>query len=157
MKVDEAWVQAVLDGEFGDVELVALEEAGNRRSRVVRLFVDHPEGVTHELCARVSGVVALALDAEGFSDGAYALEVSSPGVDRPLTKPAHFAAQVGKRVNVRTRRPVAERTAWDGRLRRVEDEGIVIVGKGDREVAIAFSDITKAHVVYEFAKGRANE
>ena len=66
MKLDEAWVQAVLDEGFDGVELVALEDVGNRRSRVVRLFVDHPEGVTHELCARVSTAVAEALDAAGF-------------------------------------------------------------------------------------------
>jgi ribosome maturation factor RimP len=156
MKLDEAWVQAVLDEGFDDVELVALEDVGNRRNRVVRLFVDHPAGVTHELCARVSTAVAEALDAQGFGEGPYSLEVSSPGVDRPLTKPAHFAAQVGNRVNVRTRRPIDGRGTCKGRLRRVDDTGIV-VADGETEVAIAFGEIVKAHLVYEFAKGSGNE
>ena len=156
MKLDEAWVQAVLDEGFDEVELVALEDVGNRRSRVVRLFIDHPAGVTHELCARVSTAVAAALDARGFGEGPYSLEVSSPGVDRPLTKPAHFAAQVGNRVNVRTRRPVGGRGTWKGRLRRVDAAGIV-VADGEGEVVITFDEILKAHLVYEFAKGRGNE
>ena len=54
MELTEDWVQQVIDARFDDVELVLLEEVGNRRNRVLRLYVDHPGGVTHELCARVS-------------------------------------------------------------------------------------------------------
>ena len=96
MKLTEKWVQEVIDRHVENVELVALEDVGNRRHRVVRLFIDHPAGVSHDLCARVSGFMGAALDEAGSFDGPYTLEVSSPGLERPLTKPAHFPAQVGR-------------------------------------------------------------
>ena len=156
MKLTEQWVQETIDREVADVELVLLEEAGNRRHRVVRLFVDHPAGVGHELCARVSQVVGAALDEACYAEGPYTLEVSSPGLDRPLTKPAHYAAQVGKRVQVKTGVPVEGRKLWRGVLREVRPEAIVMV-EGGQEAVIRLEDIVRANLIFEFDRGTGNE
>ncbi len=142
-------MQEVIDSEFDDVELVALENAGNQRRRIVRLFVDRPGGVDHELLARVSQRVGTALDEARLAEGPYTLEVSSPGLDRPLTKPRHFAERVGKKVWVRTHAPVDGRKVWQGELVQADETGIV-VREGDDEARIAFGDVVKAHLVYEF-------
>ncbi len=149
MKLTETWVQQVLDGMVASVELVALEEVGNRRHRVLRVFVDHPGGVTHDLCADVSRVVGEALDQIDWSDGPYTLEVSSPGLERPLRKPAHFQAQLGKKVYVKTFAVVGGRKVWRGTLLEVSAQGIV-VREDDQEVEVRFDGIARAHLVYEF-------
>lgn len=149
MKLSETWIQEVLDGMAASVELVDLEVAGNRRQRVVRLFVDHPDGVTHDLCAEVSRVVGEALDRIDWAEDPYRLEVSSPGLERPLRKPAHFHAQAGKKVYVKTFAPVAGRKVWRGALADVRDQSIV-VREGGEEAEIRFDQIAHAHLVYEF-------
>ncbi|MHB9148696.1 MAG: ribosome maturation factor RimP [Thermoleophilia bacterium] len=149
MKLTETWVQDAIDGRIDGVELVALEEAGSRRARVLRLYVDHPDGVTHDLCAQVSAVVGEALDLTDWTESPYTLEVSSPGLDRPLRKPDHFRAQVGKKVYVKTFAPVAGRRVWRGSLVEVLDDAVV-VREGEEEATVAFDQITQAHVVYEF-------
>ena len=156
MKLTEKWVQEVIDQHVQNVELVALEDAGNRRYRVVRLFIDHPAGVSHDLCAQVSGFVGVALDEAGSLDGPYTLEVSSPGLERALTKRAHFQAQLGRRVVVRTQTPVEGRSVWRGVLREVQDSEITLAD-GGIEVEIDLANITKANLVYEFEQGRGDE
>lgn len=149
MKLTEEWIQGILDAQVEGAELVLLEEAGSRRKRVVRLYVDHPDGVTHDLCARVSALVGEALDAADWSEGPYTLEVSSPGVERPLRKPDHFRAQIGKDVYVKAFAPVAGRKVWRGRLLDVTDDGIVI-SESEEEAVIAFDQIAQAHVIFVF-------
>lgn len=109
-------LQADIEGRLAasepDVEVLLAEVVGGRRLRV---FIDHPEGVTLGLCERVS----LALNELRER---YSLEVSSPGAERPLTKPAHFRRFVGRRVRVRTRTPTTglatRRTPAGSRARR---------------------------------------
>lgn len=149
MGLSEAWLQQVIDTEIGGVELVLLEVRGNRRRRVVRLYIDHAEGVSHELCCRVSGVVGRALDEADLIDGPYVLEVSSPGLDRPLVKRSHFVAQVGKKVYVKTKEPVEGGKVWQGTLLGVEADEI-LVEQGGREVRIPLNLVTSAHLIYEF-------
>lgn len=155
-KLTETWVQEVIDQNVESVELVALEESGSRRQRVVRLFIDHPQGVSHELCANVSSFMGAAIDEAGSMDGPYTLEVSSPGLERPLTKPAHFRAQLGKKVEVRTRVVVGGRSVWRGTLREVR-EGEIEIADAAKVGVIALSDIAAAHLVYEFKQGRGDE
>jgi ribosome maturation factor RimP len=145
----EAWFQRIIDDEVEGVELVMLEVAGNRRQRILRLYIDHPDGVTHDLCARVSGAVGVALDESDAIDGAYVLEVSSPGIERPLRKRAHFEAQLGKKVYVKTRALVEGRKVWQGTLLEVAAEELVVLDAG-REVRIPLSEIVSAHLIYEF-------
>jgi ribosome maturation factor RimP len=147
--LSEAWVQDVIDREIEGIELVVLEEAGNRRQRIVRLFIDHPGGVSHELCSRVSGVVGQALDEADVFEGTYTLEVSSPGLERPLRKRSHFQAQVGKKVYVKARVAIEGAKVWQGTLLEVGETGIVVKDAG-REASISFDDISSAHLIYEF-------
>jgi ribosome maturation factor RimP len=145
----EEWFQEVIDREVEGVELVLLEEAGNRRNKILRLYVDHPQGVNHDLCARVSAAVGRALDDANVVDGAYTLEVSSPGVERPLRKRSHFEAQIGKKVYVKTLLPIDGSKVWQGILLLVTDESVV-VREGEREVLIPLEAIGSAHLMYEF-------
>ena len=149
MALSEAWIQDVIDREVEGVELVLLEEVGNRRQKIVRLYVDHAGGVTHELCSRVSGAVGQALDETDVFEGAYTLEVSSPGLERPLRKRRHFEAQVGKKVYVKTRVPVEGSKVWQGILLEVGETDIV-VKDATREARIPFGEIVNAHLVFEF-------
>lgn len=152
MTPTEEWFQQVIDHEVEGVELVLLEEAGSRRQRILRLFIDRLEGVNHELCARVSAVVGRALDELDAFEGAYTLEVSSPGIERPLRKRSHFEAQAGKKVYVKTHSPVEGSKVWQGVLREVTEDSVVVEEAG-REVRIPLEEITSAHLMYEFQTG----
>ena len=149
VKLSEEWVQQVLDKQFEDVELVLLEELGNRRQKIVRLYIDHPGGVTHELCSRVSGVVGNAIDEAGMFEEGYTLEVSSPGIERPLRKRSHFEAQVGKKVYVKPKMPIEGSKVWQGTLLEVGSEDI-LVSEAAREARIPLAEISNAHLIYEF-------
>src|SRR5262245_33786016 len=96
-------------------ELVLLEM--QPRSKVLRLFIDKPGGVSLDDCTKVSRLVSDVLDGEGISEripGTFNLEVSSPGLDRPLVRPADFQRFVGKKVNVTTKLPVDGRRKFGG-------------------------------------------
>jgi len=149
MAVTETWLQQVIDREFAGVELVLLEQLGGRGQKTLRLYIDHAEGVTHDLCGRVSEVVGTALDDADAVDGAYTLEVSSPGLERPLRKREHFEAQVGREVYLKTRVPVEGRKVWQGKLVEVTPEAVIIEDAGSR-ATIDMGDIGSAHSVYEF-------
>jgi ribosome maturation factor RimP len=149
VELTEAWVQQVIDREIEGVELVILEEAGSRRQKILRLYIDHPAGVTHDLCARVSRVVGRALDEADASEGGYSLEVSSPGIERPLRKRSHFEAQLGKMVYVKTRVPVEGSKIWQGTLLAVGTDEIVVQEAG-REARIPLGEVASAHLIYEF-------
>jgi ribosome maturation factor RimP len=128
---------------------VMLEQAGGSRQTTLRLYIDHAEGVTHDLCGKVSEAVGRALDEIDAIGGPYTLEVSSPGLERPLRKRSHFEAQVGKKVYVKTRVPVEGSKVWQGILAEVGAEDIVVRESG-REVRIPLSEIGGAHLIYEF-------
>jgi ribosome maturation factor RimP len=147
--LSETWVQQLIDQEVEGVELVVLEEVGSRRQKVLRLFIDHPSGVTHELCSRVSGAVGRALDEADTIEGMYTLEVSSPGLERPLTKRSHFEAQVGKKVYVKTRVSVEGAKVWQGVLLEVDADAIVVEDAGSR-ARIPLGEIGSAHLIFEF-------
>jgi ribosome maturation factor RimP len=102
-----------------DVEVLLAEVSGS----TLRLFIDHPDGVTLALCERVSGHLAAYRER-------FALEVSSPGQDRPLTKPQHYSRFLGRRARVRLREPRCEHKSLTGEL----------VGASERDVTIAATD-----------------
>lgn len=148
-KLTETWVQQILDERFENVELVVMEDSGTAKRRIVRLFVDHPAGVTHDLLSEVSAAVSEAFDEAGVPDGPYTLEVSSPGIERPLVKPAHFQAQVGRKVYVKTRAPVDGQKVWQGLLDAVDETGFIVV-EGARQARVEYANVAKAHLVFEF-------
>jgi ribosome maturation factor RimP len=126
-------------------ELVELEYAAGRSNAVVRLFIDRPEGISIEDCERVSREAAALLDVEDPIPTAYTLEVSSPGFDRVLRIPAHFARFVGERVFVELRAPREGRRRYTGTLLAADDSGITVeVDK--QKVEVPFGEIGKARL-----------
>jgi len=99
-----------------DVELVSLEQP---HRETLRLFIDHPGGVSLELCERVTHQLRDLL-------ADYALEVSSPGSDRPLTKPEHYARFVGRTARVRLTEPVVGRRSYTGRIAAAGPDSITL-------------------------------
>ena len=101
------------------------------RSGVVRLFIDHPDGIGLGDCEKVSQAVSALLDVEDPIPGHYDLEVSSPGWNRRLTKAAHFERFAGETVKVEMRFPIEGRKRFRGTLRASDDENIVVEVDGE--------------------------
>ena len=119
-----------------DVEVLLAEVVGGSK---VRLFIDHPEGVSLELCERVTGHLAPLRER-------YALEVSSPGSERPLTKPTHFHRFLGRRARVRMREARDGHTSFTGELVGATDQEVTIAVP-DGVVAIPYSAIARSNLV----------
>ncbi len=139
----ERMIEATLAERFPEVELVDLEVRGGSGGTLT-LFIDRPGGVDLELC----GAVSAALD---DVRARYSLEVSSPGLDRRLRKPAHFAAALGREVAVKLASPRDGRSNFRGVL-VAADEDSVTLDLGDGSATLPLPDIAKAHVVYNFDK-----
>jgi ribosome maturation factor RimP len=116
------------------VEVLAVELSGPERFTV---FVDHPQGVDHALCARVTDVLRSYLQR-------YTVDVSSPGLERPLRKPAHFRNVVGRRVALRT----PERKRFRGEVVAAGDRAVT-VRAGEGEVEIPYDDIIRGNLIDE--------
>src|SRR5438034_10451950 len=103
------------------VEVVEIELRGGGKSRMLRIFIDKPSGVTHEDCANLSREVSTILDVEdAVPGGSYVLEVSSPGLDRKLIKPGDFERFQGSRIKLTTKEPVNGNRHFEGRLEHFE-------------------------------------
>jgi ribosome maturation factor RimP len=132
----QADIEARLADVEPDVEVLLAEVVGGR---LVRLFIDHPDGVSLDLCERVTRHLPDVRER-------YALEVSSPGADRPLTKPEHFRRFVGRRARVRTRGQRDGRRSFTGELLRATDEGVTVAAEGG-VVSIAYADIMRSNLL----------
>jgi ribosome maturation factor RimP len=136
-------------------ELVEVEWTRASGRWTLRLFIDRQGGVGIEDCQGVSRTVEPILDVEDFVDAAYDLEVSSPGLDRPLRKPEHFARYAGQRVVVKAFGPVPDtapgspgRKSWTGVLRGYADGRVVVDVDGVLH-RIPHDRIAKAHLEYD--------
>ncbi len=127
------------------VELVDVEIFGQAKRLVVRVTIDRPEGVGVEDCARFSRHLSDLLDVHDVIEPSYVLEVSSPGLDRPLKKPSDFKWAVGKRVKVTTRRPIDGENVFTGLLADFEDETVTLDIEGET-VKLAISEVAKARL-----------
>jgi ribosome maturation factor RimP len=136
-------IESTLATRVPDVEVVLAERPSPGQLRVV---IDRPGGVDLDLCERVTRELAPLREQ-------YALEVSSPGLDRPLVKPDHYRRAVGERVAVRTDAAIDGRRRFDGELRSADDAGIELDQDG-HAVRIRYADIRRSHVVYEPSGGR---
>ena len=136
MSTIQADIEARLSEVEPDVEVLLAEIVGGD---LVRLFIDHPQGVTLDLCERVTHHLPEVRER-------YALEVSSPGTERPLSKPEHFRRYLGRRARVRTRGDHAGRRSFTGELlNATEDEVTVAAATG--VVSIAYADIHRSNLV----------
>jgi ribosome maturation factor RimP len=125
-----------------EVELIALEQPA---AETLRLYIDRPGGVDLALCEAVTGELRDLL--ERFS-----LEVSSPGIDRPLTKPEHFRRFLGRRVRVRTREAIEGRRNFTGTLAEADDETVTVAAEG-APVRIPLAGIKRSNLVGELEFG----
>ncbi len=148
MSAVQSEIEELLATAEPGVEVLLAETLPNG---ALRVFIDHPDGVTLGLCERVTALLSDLRER-------YSLEVSSPGVERPLTKPNHFRRYVGRRARVRTRelRPVpaagpsSERRAksFTGELVGVTDSEITLAADGG-VIAIPYSEIRRSNLVEE--------
>ena len=123
-----------------EVEVLACEKVGAER---LRLFIDHPAGVDLALCERVTGHLReLLVD--------YGLEVSSPGPQRPLTKPDHFRRFVGRRARVRLREPRDGHRSFTGELVGASDDEVTVAAE-DGVVSIPYSEINRSNLMPDVA------
>ncbi len=122
------------------IELIALEHPAGE---TLRLYVDHPDGVDLALCERVTNHLGDLLET-------WSLEVSSPGADRPLTKPEHFRRFMGRRVRVRTQEAIEGQRSFTGTL-TAADEGGVRIKAGAGEVDIPLSRIRRSNLIPEYS------
>lgn len=126
----EALVRPVIEGEGLDLVDVTFGRESGRR--ILRITVDRDGGVDLETISTLSGKVSRRLDLEGFEPGPYALEVTTPGIERPLRRPQDFRRAVGQRVRVKIDEGVLE-----GELRAAEDDEIRIAAdEGERRVTL---------------------
>lgn len=149
MSVLQEQIEARLAESEPEVEVLLAEVVGGR---CLRVFIDHPEGVTLATCERVTALLSDMRER-------YSLEVSSPGSERPLTKPAHFRRFVGRRARVRTRHPRAVAGQDEcGRPRALRSFTGELVGASEEEVtlaadggviAIPYSEIRRSNLIEE--------
>jgi ribosome maturation factor RimP len=139
MSAIQADIEARLSETEPDVEVLLAEVVGGD---LVRLFIDHPDGVTLALCERVTGHLAAVREH-------YALEVSSPGIERPLSKPEHFRRYVGRRARVRTRGEIGSQPArrnFTGELLGATDDEVTVAADTG-VVSIAYADIHRSNLL----------
>jgi ribosome maturation factor RimP len=129
-------IEARLAASEPDVEVLLAEIVGGS---TLRLFIDHPEGVTLGLCERVTKAL-------GDLRERYAMEVSSPGVERPLSKPQHFRSYLGRRARVRTRDAIGGHTSITGELVGASEDAVTIAVESG-VVAIPYAEIQRSNLI----------
>lgn len=171
MALDVERVRAIADrvAASGGLEVLDVEFLGGGKARMLRVFLDKPgagddplAGVTHQDCANFSREFGTILDVEDVMPGSYTLEVSSPGLDRKLVKPADFTRFTGSRVKLMTREPVNSNRHFEGRLERFENDRLTLDlsvashksrkkmgAEAGKKIEIAFSNVEKANLVPE--------
>lgn len=128
-------------------ELVGCEQQPMGRQTTLRLYIDSPKGVNADDCSRVSHQVGGLLDVEAAFQDRYVLEVSSPGIDRPLFTLEQFQRAVGSEVKVRLHRPLQDRRQFRGELTQIEGENVHVMLPSGEVVVLPFESIDKANVI----------
>ncbi|MFZ7172303.1 ribosome maturation factor RimP [Avibacterium volantium] len=141
----------LLKGSIEDLgcELWGIECQRAGRFLTVRIYIDKDGGVSVDDCADVSRQVSAILDVEDPIADKYNLEVSSPGVDRPLFTLEQYQRYIGEEIVVHLRIPVLERRKWQGKLEKIENDMITLLVDGQPQVLV-FGNIQKANVVAKF-------
>jgi ribosome maturation factor RimP len=134
-----------------DVEDVAVRAAGSRQ--LVQVVVDRDGGITLDDVAEASRVVSAAMDEQDPIASAYVLEVTSPGVDRPLTLPRHWRRNAGRLVDVRR----TDGTRVTGRVQSADDDGVELLVTVDGQVRVPYAEVAKATVEVEFSRQEGDD
>ena len=157
-RIKEIAEQAAIDH---GLELVHAEVAGPEGRPIVRVFIDKPGGVTHDDCSGVSTQIGTVLDVEDFIHSAYTLEVSSPGLERGLYKPADYERFAGSQAKLKTRAAIKNQRNFRGRIIGVENQNVLFEDQTSGRLSIPLADIAKANlevdVEEEFRKARERE
>ena len=157
-RINKVAEQAAIDH---GVELVHAEVAGPEGHPIVRVFIDKPGGVTHDDCSGVSTQIGTVLDVDDFIHSAYTLEVSSPGIERGLYKPADYERFAGSQAKLKTRPAIKNQRNFHGRIIGVENQNVLFEDRTSGRISIPFADIAKANlevdVEEEFRKARERE
>jgi len=159
----EARVQGIAErvATENGLELVHAEVAGPEGKPIIRLFIDKPEGVTHEDCAAVSLHLGTVLDVEDFIHSPYTLEVSSPGLERGLYKRADYERFAGRMAKMKSRVAIGGQRNFRGQIIGVEGDEVVIEDKTSGQVRVPLAAIVKANleidVEEEFRRAKERE
>ncbi len=146
----EALVRPVVESMGLDLVEATFRREGGRR--VLRVTVDREGGIDLDTIAAASQRVSRRLDVEDFAPGAYTLEVSSPGVERPLRAPADFVRRIGERVRVRTARPVDGARTHTGVIAAAGEDSVTVATEAG-ERTLRYGDISSARTVFEWGPG----
>jgi ribosome maturation factor RimP len=133
------------------IEIVDVQLLGAGRGRVLRIFIDRPQGVSHADCEFISHQVGTILDVEDVIPGeSYTLEVSSPGLERKLFKEKDFERFVGQKAKVILREPVENQRRWEGKLAGIS-QGVVALEPSDgRVIHFPLTQVEKANLKFEW-------
>jgi ribosome maturation factor RimP len=133
------------------MELVEVEVKGGGNQRLVRIYIDKPEGVTHADCELVSQQVGTIMDVEDVMPGGrYTLEVSSPGLERKLSKPGDYQRFQGKKVKVTLRDAIDGRRHWEGTLAGLEEGSVALEIEPEKTIRFPLDQIQKANLKFEW-------
>jgi ribosome maturation factor RimP len=151
--------QAIITGQVTDLiepilgelgfELVDVEFLSEHGRWILRIYIDKLGGVTIDDCARISGELGVLIDIKDVVKHEYALEVSSPGLNRPLKKEADFIRVLGKKIKVKMKMPMNGRRNFSGYLKDVREHKLYIEDEGGL-ITLSWPEIDKANLVYEF-------
>lgn len=147
MAMKQTQLEELLDADISGMgyELVGCVLMQQGHGTLLRIYVDKPGGVTVDDCTKVTRHVNSILDVEDPIKGHYTLEVSSPGLERPLFKPLHYQRVLGKRIKVKLHAPRDNRRNMSGILQMADAENIVLI-VDDVAIELPYHDIDKAHV-----------
>jgi ribosome maturation factor RimP len=156
MKIRKHPVVAGLEGEIGSTlqdfgyELVLMKFGGPPGNRTLSIFIDKPGGLTADDCKYMSDRLSIVIDALDPIEGSYRLVVSSPGVDRPLTRDEDFEKFAGETVSVRFEDEAGKRRRIRGTLQGVREGKAVILADGEEE-AVALDQVEEGNLIYDWA------
>jgi ribosome maturation factor RimP len=150
--VERVWRLAAPLAAREGMEIIDIEfrREGGRSGRVLRLYLDKEGGPNMDDISRVSHALSDVLDSDNAIETAYTLEVSSPGINRPIRRPEHFSRFLGKRIRVRTRDMIDGRRSFLGVLSEVAEHGIKLAQDG-QEYSILFSMIEKSNYEHDWS------
>ncbi len=138
-------------GDSEGIEIVDVEFLGAGRSRLLRIYIDRPQGVTHADCEFISQQVGTILDVEDVIPGdSYTLEVSSPGLERKLATPKDFERFVGKKAKVTLREPVENQRHWEGKLAGFSQGIVALEASEGKLIHFPVAQIQKANLKFEW-------
>jgi ribosome maturation factor RimP len=138
-------------GDSEGIEIVDVEFLGGGRSRLLRIYIDRPQGVTHADCEFISQQVGTILDVEDVIPGeSYTLEVSSPGLERKLATPRDFERFVGKKAKITLREPVENQRHWEGKLAGISEGIIALEPSEGKVVHFPLAQVQKANLKFEW-------